>query len=194
MIEIEIFQKVHKIASRIKAAKAQNLLENDFEYISLVYQLLPESQKERWVNYASSNPTWNSFYKFLEDVYEKALLKRQINEACEQNSADKCYKGTVLAATVAVNACPVCDDSLHSVNTKEGTAFISKRLISCPKFKIADDDTKKQLFSSAQGKLSKICKICTAWNHNTSVCKYEDVTCTKCSGNHLNDACSLQQI
>ena len=34
LIEIEIFQKVHKIASRINAAKAQSLLENDFEYIS----------------------------------------------------------------------------------------------------------------------------------------------------------------
>ena len=31
LVEIEIFQKVHKIASRIKAAKAQSLLENDFE-------------------------------------------------------------------------------------------------------------------------------------------------------------------
>ena len=95
---------------------------------------------------------------------------------------------------MAVNACPVCEDSLHSVNTKEGTAFISKRLISCPKFKIADDDTKKQLFASAQGKFSKICKNCTAWNHNTSVCKYEDVTCSNCGGNHFNDACSLNQI
>ena len=202
LIEIEIFQKVHKIASRIKAAKAQNLLENDFEYISLVYQLLPESQRERWVNYASSNPTWNSFYKFLEDVYEKALLKKQINESCEQSSgidrqdhsADKCYKGTVLATTVVATACPVCDGSLHAITIREGAAFISKRLISCPKFKVADDDTKKQLFSNAQGKLPKICKICTAWNHNTSVCKYEDVTCTKCGGNHFNDACSLQQI
>ena len=76
LVEIEIFEKVHKIASRIKAAKAQSLLENDFEYISLVYQLLPETQREKWVNYASSNPTWDSFYKFLEDVYEKALLKK----------------------------------------------------------------------------------------------------------------------
>jgi len=107
LIEIEIYQKVHKIASRIKAAKAQNLLESDFDYISLVYQLLPESQKEKWVNYASSNPTWDSFYKFLEDVYEKALLKKQINDSCKQNSgkdkitctncnrsghtADRCY-------------------------------------------------------------------------------------------------------
>ena len=52
-IEIEIYQKVHKLASRIKAAKAQNLLESDFEYISLVYQLLPENQKEKWDNVAS---------------------------------------------------------------------------------------------------------------------------------------------
>ena len=44
---------MHKIASRIKAAKAQNLLETDFDYISLVYQLLPENQKEKWVNLAS---------------------------------------------------------------------------------------------------------------------------------------------
>jgi len=194
LVELEIFQKVQKLASRIKAAKAQSLLENDFEYISLVYQLLPEIQREKWVNHASSNPTWDSFYKFLEDMYEKALLKRQINEACEHNSVDNCCNGTVLAATVAVNACPVCEDSLHSVNTKEGIAYNSKRLISCPKFNIADDDTKKQLFASAQGKFSKICRKCTAWNHNTSVCKYEDVTCSNCGGNHFNDACSLNQI
>merc|ERR1711872_153870 len=120
LIEIELFQKVHKIAARIKAAKAQSLLENDFEYISLVFQLLPETQREKWVNYASSNPTWDSFYKFLEDVHEKALLKKQINDSCKQtvgkdrvncvkcnrigHSADNCYRGTVLTATVAVNA------------------------------------------------------------------------------------------
>ena len=60
-IEIEIYQKVHKLASRIRAAKAQNLLESDFEYISLVYQLLPENQKEKWVTVASPNPTWEYF-------------------------------------------------------------------------------------------------------------------------------------
>ena len=32
LVELEIFQKVQKLASRIKAAKAQSLLENDFEY------------------------------------------------------------------------------------------------------------------------------------------------------------------
>ena len=60
-IEIEIYEKVHKLASRIRAAKAQNLLDSDFEYISIVYQLLPEHQKEKWVTVASPNPTWESF-------------------------------------------------------------------------------------------------------------------------------------
>merc|ERR1712055_946677 len=89
LVELEIFQKVHKIASRIKAAKVQSLLENDFEYISLVYQLLPEIQRENWVNHASQNPTWDSFYKFLEDVYEKALLKKRIKERVKEKKNER---------------------------------------------------------------------------------------------------------
>merc|ERR1711895_40272 len=148
LIVIEIFQKVHKIASRIKAAKAQSLLENDFEYISLVYQLLPETQREKWVNYASSNPTWDSFYKFLEDVYEKALLKKQINDSCKQtigkdkvtctkcsrvgHSADKCYAKNVMVTTVGQSNCHVCGDSLYSYQTKDNKSFISRRIYACP--------------------------------------------------------------
>ena len=193
---------MHKIASRIKAAKAQNLLESDFDYISLVYQLLPESQKEKWVNYSSSNPTWDSFYKFLEDVYEKALLKKQINDSCKQSSgkdkitctncnksghtADRCYSRTVLATTLGANVCPVCEGSLHIVNGKEGSfTYFSKRLFSCPKYKAADDNTKNQIFLSAKGKLQKICKLCTGWTHDTSTCKYSDIKCKKCSCNHF---------
>ena len=86
LIEIEIYEKVHKLASRIRAAKAQNLLDSDFEYISIIYKLLPENQKEKWVTVAPSNPTWESFYSFLEGVYDRALLKKQINESCKQKA------------------------------------------------------------------------------------------------------------
>ena len=65
---------------------AQNLLDSDFEYISLIYKLLLESQKEKWVSIAPSNPTWESFYSFLEEVYDKALLKKQINVSCRQKA------------------------------------------------------------------------------------------------------------
>ena len=76
LIELEIYEKVHKLASRIRAAKAQNLLDSDFEYISIIYKLLPEHQKEIWVTFAPSIPTWESFYSFLVEVYDKALLKK----------------------------------------------------------------------------------------------------------------------
>ena len=177
-IEIKIYQKVHKLASRIKAAKAQNLLESDFEYISLVYQLLPENQKEKWVNLASSNPTWDSFYTFLGDVYEKALLKKQINDSCKQNSgqdknictnckrsghsADKCYGGKVLTTSISVDACPVCEGSLHQVEikTSEGPKTItSKRLLSCSNFYSASDEDKKEIFLKVKNKTKELCDL-----------------------------------
>ena len=73
--EIEIFEKVHKISAKIRAAEAQGLLECDFEYISIVYRMLPEVQKEKWISIAPSNPKWDSFYRFLEEVYQRAILK-----------------------------------------------------------------------------------------------------------------------
>ncbi len=57
LIELEIYEKVHKLASRIRAAKAQNLLDSDFEYISIIYKLLPENKMKKWVTIAPSNPT-----------------------------------------------------------------------------------------------------------------------------------------
>ena len=47
LIELQIYEKVHKLALRIRAAKAQNLLDSDFDYISMIYKLLPESQQEK---------------------------------------------------------------------------------------------------------------------------------------------------
>ena len=79
LIELEIYKKVHKLASRIRAAKAQNILDSDFEYISIIHKLLPEHQKEKWVTLAPSIPTWESFFSFLEEVYDKAILKKQID-------------------------------------------------------------------------------------------------------------------
>ena len=80
-------KKVHKLASRIRAAKSQNLLDSDFEYISIIYKLLLENQKEKWVTIAPSNLAWESFYLFLEGVYDRALLKKQINEFCKQKAS-----------------------------------------------------------------------------------------------------------
>ena len=180
-IEIEIYEKVHKLASRIRAAKAQNLLDSDFEYISIVYQLLPEHQKEKWVTVASPNPTWESFYSFLGEVYESALLKKQINDSCKQTSvqerkfctnckrnghlAEKCFKGKVFAASFNSDTCPICNDPLHTfeVKIKDGVRVIhGTRLLNCEKFHSASDEEKKNIFLKMKEKCKKLCKLCTS--------------------------------
>lgn len=75
LIEIEIYERIYKLASRIRAAQGQSLLDSDFECISIIYKLLPKNQKEKSVTIAPSNPNQESFYSFLEDAYDKALLK-----------------------------------------------------------------------------------------------------------------------
>ena len=45
-------EEKNELASRIRAAKAQNLLDSDFEYISIIHKLLPECQREKWVTVA----------------------------------------------------------------------------------------------------------------------------------------------
>ena len=165
-------------------------MESDFEYISLVYQLLPESQKEKWVNLASSNPTWDSFYTFLGDVYEKALLKKQINDSCKQNSgqdkiictnykrsghtADKCYSRKVLTTSIGGDACPVCEGSLQQIEiaSKEGPKIItSTKLVGCPKFLSANDEDKREIFLKVKSKTQELCQLCTGWGHDSSKCK-----------------------
>ena len=151
LIEIEIYEKVHKLASRIRAAKAQNLLDSDFEYISIIHKLLPENQKEKWVTVAPSNPTWESFYSFLEGVYDRALLKKQINESCKQKAAyneegfctncnisgyikDNCSQGNILATLVEEDCCPICNDLLHifEMPMRGGTQEVKgTRLLNC---------------------------------------------------------------
>ena len=61
LIELEIYKKVHKLAYGIRVAKAQDSFDSDLEYISIIYKLLPESQKENWVCIAPTIPHGNPF-------------------------------------------------------------------------------------------------------------------------------------
>ena len=202
-IELEIYQKVHRIASRIKAAKVQNLLESDFEYISLVYQLLPENQKEKWVNFASSNPTWDSFYTFLEDVYEKALLKKQINDSCKQNSEwgtdcniNENSKDNFCANLVKQECCPICNDGLHTFEmpSMDGNkVVIGRRLLNCDQFYYAAEGQKQELFLKVKAQCKNLCKYCTSWEHSSSECTVKG-TCKSCNSEHARGACSLQSL
>ena len=85
----------------------------------------------KWVSCSTSNYDCNSFHMFLEDIYSKALLKKQICESCQSKVEDKkvftickksgqtqdnCYqnkfKGNIIASVSDMDNCSVCSESL----------------------------------------------------------------------------------
>ena len=107
---------------------------------------------------APSNPTWESFYSFLEEVYDKALSKKQINESCKQgivqdrkqctnckkygHTIDICIKGKVFTTTINSDKCPLFNDPLNifEAPNKGGSRKIQgTRLLNCKQFFPATD-------------------------------------------------------
>ena len=72
-------------------------------------------------------------------MYDKVLLKKQINESCKQgvvqdkkfcnnckkygHTIDNCIKGKVFTTTINSDKCPLCNDPLHVLEApnKSGT-------------------------------------------------------------------------
>ena len=117
------------------------------------------------------------FYIFLEEVYERALLKKQINESCKQSSqikvcskckrtghlADKCYEGKVLTTVSEVENCPICDDDLHSIEIKVSNGAIKQvkgnKLFSCPKYNQGSDEEKRAIYLRIKDNLTSFANI-----------------------------------
>ena len=57
-----------------------------------------------------------------------------------------------MATTVGQSNCPVCGDSLNFFQTKDNKNFVRRRIYACPKFKEADDNTKRQFITNVKNK------------------------------------------
>ena len=70
-----------------------------------------------------------SFYSFLEVVYKRELLKKQINDSCKQKAdyneegfctncnisghiKDNCSQVNIMATLIGEDCCPICNNSL----------------------------------------------------------------------------------
>ena len=147
----------------------------------------------------------------MRKIYEKALLKKQINESCKQSSghkfcskckrsghlADKCYEGRVLTTSVSVETCPVCDGDLHQLEYKASDGskrqVTSTRITTCDIYNKANDEEKRAIFLRVKGKTNKLCTICTSWRHDSS--EYRgNFKCKFCNNKHHFGACALQKL
>ena len=141
-------------------------------------------------------------------MYDKVLLKKQINESFKQISAQdrklctnckkyghtikNCIKGKVFTITIDTDKCPLCNDALHEfeVYSKkvQGT-----RLLNCKQFYHATNEDKKDIFLKMKAKCKTLCKICTSWLHDSSDCNFKG-TCKFCNSPHARGACALQSL
>ena len=158
--------------------KVQSLLDSDFEYISIIYNLLPENHNNNWITVAPSNPTGEYLYSFLEGVYDRALLKKQINESCKQKAdyneegfctncnisghiKHNCCQGNIMATLVEEDCCPICNNALYSFEMpmRGGTQTVKcTRLLNCDQFYHATDREKKELLLKVKAKFRALCK------------------------------------
>ena len=152
-------------------------------------------------------------------IYQRALLKRQINDSCRptktedrdkkgfcsnckksghirENCVQSIAKGNIIAALVEENCCPICNDSLHifEMPIQGGTQKVTgTRLLNCDQFYYAGDEQKRELFLKVKAKVNSLCKYCTSWCHKSSECNVKG-TCKNCNFAHARGACSLQLL
>ena len=90
-------------------------------------------------------------------MYDKALLKKQINESCKQgvvqdkkfctnckkygHTIDNYIKGKVFTTTINTDKCPLCNDALHVFEARS-RKIQDIRLLNCKQFFYATDEEK----------------------------------------------------
>ena len=146
-------------------------------------------------------------------MYDKALLKKQINESCRQKAdyneeefytncnvngqiKNDCIQGNIIAALVEESCCPICNDSLHifEMPMQGGTQKVTgTRLLNCDQFYYAGDEQKRELFLKVKAKVNSLCKYCTSWCRSSSECNIKG-TCKNCNFAHARGTCSLQLL
>ena len=68
------------LITRLAAIGITMLLDNDPEYLSAIYNVLPRTDQSQWDFFQGKDPgnQWKSFYTFMKQMYNAALLKRAL--------------------------------------------------------------------------------------------------------------------
>ena len=65
--------KVKNIVTRLETMGLQSELKYDREFLSAVYNALPQRYRVKWLDLVKTEDKWSDMLKFLEDTYDKAL-------------------------------------------------------------------------------------------------------------------------
>ena len=198
--------------TRLEAMNMGEALKHDQEFLSAVYNALPDRHRKGWWEYPKDDNLWGCMLNYLDKIYEQSngelamlpvfsktepagtgaksvkpagLSAGAVGEANEEEDEDIArLKDAKKAARDTCGACPICS-KLHFYKRRDSSSWHSDRFLKCRKF---SDMNVKQRAASIQK--ANGCPRCTSWKHQRKDCTMksnscgEDVSGTRCTGDH----------
>ena len=194
--------KVRNIVTRLEALSMGEALKHDQEFLSAVYNALPDRHRKGWWDFPKPADTnlWDCMLLFLEKIYEqsngelamlpvftkidnaKPIKSAGLSAGQVGNSVNN--DDAMLKAKEACGLCPVCSKN-HTFKKRDGTLWPTDRLFKCSKFQDMNVQQRAAAVQKAGG-----CARCTSWKHQRKDCLMkanscgENVSGSKCGGDH----------
>ena len=207
---INLKVKVRNLVTRLEGLHMGEALKYDQEFLSAVYNALPDRHKKGWWDFPKTDNLWGSMLTFLDKIYEQSngelAMLPMFSKAEPEKSGVKAVKSGGMAAGAAggtdedddiirlreakkasrdaCGLCPVCTKP-HTYKRRDSTNWPSDRFLKCRKFCDANVQQRATAVQKANG-----CPRCTSWGHTRKDCTMranscgEDVAGTRCAGDH----------
>ena len=207
---INLKVKVRNVVTRLEALQMGDALKYDQEFLSAVYNALPDRHKKGWWDYSKTDDLWASMLTYLDKIYEQSNGELAMLPIFSKQEPDKSSPKGVKSAGVSAGAvggvdddediiklreakkvarescgiCPVCS-KLHTYKRRDSTSWPSDRFLKCKKFCDMNIQQRATTVQKANG-----CPRCTSWGHQRKDCTMrsnscgEDVSGTRCTGDH----------
>ena len=193
--------KVRNVTTRLESLNMGEALQHDPEFLSSVYNALPERHKKGWWDFTKEKDKslWDSMLSFLDKIYEQsngelAMLPifSQVDPAKPIKSAGLSAKQTdhsyddsaKQAAKEACGLCPLCSNP-HVYKKRDGSSWPTDRFFKCQRFQDMNVQQRALAVQDSNG-----CPRCTSWQHQKMDCHMKPNPCnetvngSKCSGDH----------
>ena len=207
---INLKVKVRNVVTRLESLNMGDALKYDHEFLSAVYNALPDRHRKGWWDYPKTDNLWACMLNYLDKVYEQSNGELAMLPVFSKLEPDKSAPKEVKTAGVSAGAvggidddediirlreakkvardacglCPVCSKA-HTYKRRDSTSWPSDRFLKCNKFSDMNIQQRAAAVQKSNG-----CPRCTSWGHQRKDCTMrsnscgEDVSGTRCTGDH----------
>ena len=193
--------KVRNVAIRLESLDMQEALKHDQEFLSAVYNALPDRHKKGWWDFPKDKDKslWECMLDFLDKIYEQSNGELAMLPVFSNTDSTKPIKSAGVsaqrmdssndnvakqAAKDACGLCPLCLNA-HTYKKRDGTIWPTDRFFKCNKFHEMNVSQRASAVQQANG-----CPRCTSWQHQLKDCTMRPYSCgenmngSRCNADH----------